>query len=196
MADDIIIDKSIVYIDSENGTYIDTNYYDFYIEVEPFKNVMYIKILDTSVSLDVNGNGTAPALYSGKINSAVINNLDPIYISLNEYNRLLTNNSTNTKIYFDEITLDKSKDYSGYSIASTGGNYARMTFNSAKDISSCGFDIYDPNVYVTNPMIPILKRFNVKLYDKNNNIIKKDGNLERFTMKLCIYHSRKKITMY
>jgi len=35
----------------------------------------------------------------------------------------------------------------------------------------------------------------LKLYDNNNNIISKTDNLNRIVIKLCIYTSRKKITM-
>lgn len=227
MADDIVIDKSIIYIDSDKGIYSDSSKYDFYIDIEPLKNVMYIKILDTNISIDVNGDGNAPK-FSGRINNIDIKNLDPVYISLNNYKRIQTNileintndpttdpdnllydktNKTRTQYlcyYFDEITLDKSKDYSGYNVISQGDNFGRMTFNSSKDVSSSGFDVYDPNVYVINPMEPLLNKFNVKLYNKNNIIINKidtvggvsGTNLDRFTMKIAVYYSRKKITMY
>lgn len=194
MAEEIILDKYIVNIDSANANYNDITKYDFYIDIqEAIKNVMYIKILDNNVLLDAHGTSSP----DGYINGTQITDLDPIYINLNEYDRMTANIGSEYAIKcFDSIIIDKSSKVVEYDVASSSGaTTARLSFSSVKDKNSNGFDVDDPNVFIANPMIPNLIRFNIKLLDKNNNIID-NTNIERFTMKLCIYYSRKKFTMY
>lgn len=194
MTEEIILDKYIVNIDSLNAIYNNNTLYDFYIDIqEPIKNVMYIKILETNIVLDAHGT-TDP---NGYINDLQILDLDPIYINLNEYDRMTANIGTGYAIKcFDSIIIDKSTKIVEYDIASSGGSTsAKLSFSSTKQLNSNGFDVDDPNVFIINPMEPNLKRFNIKLLDKLNRVINKN-NVGRFTMKLCIYYSRKKFTMY
>ena len=193
MGEEIILDKYIVYIDSRNAKYNDNTLYDFYIDIqEPIKNVMYIKIMDTNLLLDIHGTVDP----EGYINNNIILDLDPVFINLNEYDRMTANIDTEYAIKcFDSITLDKSSNTLEYDVLSSIPGPSKLNFSSVKDKNNNGFDVDDPNVFIINPMDPGLKRFNIKLLDKNNNIINND-NIERFTMKLCIYYSRKKFTMY
>lgn len=199
--EDIVLDKYIINIDSDLATYDNTLFYDFYVDIqEPIKNAMFIKILDNNALLDIHSI-TNPN-NAGLINNTQIEDLDSIYIELNGYDRVQANiSSTDIIKCFDIITLDRSKNLEGYYQASSSGTVIARTNNSSvKDYNSNGFDINDPNVFVLNPMEANLKRFNIRLLDKTNNVIDRGGspekNLKRFTMKLCIYYSRKKFTMY
>ena len=198
MSDEIILDKTIIYLDSLNGVYENVNQYDFYIDIqEPIKNAMYIKILDTNLNLSV----YADTINYGIINGTQVNDLDPIYIGLNNYHRVTTKIDNNVDVakFFDVIVIDKSKYISQFLQAHSGNAEVPLNYSSVKDESSNGFDVSDPNVYVLNPMEPNLKRFKIRLVDLKNNIITRNistsSNIHRFTMKICVYSSRKKITM-
>lgn len=171
-----ILDKKIILIDSSKCIFNNSNY-DFYLDIQtPIKDVLFIKIISSTISIST----------ELKINNTNINDLDNIFIYLNDYKRIITNNSnTNDNIfnYFDNILIDTTK----YSNTSTEFNFTNLLASNS--------DITDTSIYVLNPAEPSLKRFNIKLYDNNNNIISKTDNLNRIVIKLCIYTSRKKITM-
>lgn len=172
-----ILDKKIIIIDSTKCVF-NNSYFDFYLDIQtPIKDVLFIKVISSTITLSTHLS----------LNSTNINDQDNVYIYLNDYKRLIVNNSnTNDNIYnyFDNITIDTIK----YSNTATEFNFTNLLATNS--------DITDPSVYVLNPTEPSLKRFNVKIYDNNNNIISSSDNLKRVIIKLCIYTARKKITMF
>ena len=90
--------------------------------------------------------------------------------------------------YFEQINLNLSEKFD---------NVASMTsklvsFKTEYTTTSCS--INDTNTYVLDPIEPNLKRFNVQLLDKTNNVINK-SKISKFNMILCVYSKKKKSTM-
>jgi hypothetical protein len=187
---DEILDKKIVYINSSNSTFLNNLYYDFYFNMmDPILNVVYIKVMKCEVILDPRH----------RLNSNDIKNIDPIFIDVNGYDRFVTSLDTvidryssnmidrqkNIK-YFEQININKIEKYG------TGNVHEAVAFNT--EYSGTGCNINDTNMFVLDPIEPKLRRFNIRLYDKNYNMIDRN-NLSLFTMTLCIYSKRKKVTM-
>lgn len=99
--------------------------------------------------------------------------LDSIYINLNDYNRLIAKKNNNNIYYFDSIIVENSI---------TSGNITIKNDYNTND-----------SIFYLNPIEPQLKRFNIRLYDKNNSIILQN-NLNRFVMKLGVYFNNRKTT--
>lgn len=191
---DITSDYKIVIIDSKNVFYNNTdNNYDFYIIFpEPLKDVYKIKILYDAVSI----------LTSNLIDPIKTNNLDNIYIKLNDYDRVrtslivdvtrehydnktlqttqITTKELNTLNYFDSIMIDLNKIKSNQDINET------TMFNDFNE---------NQGDYFLKPIASQLNRINIQLLDKNNIIISK-SYIIRFVMKLCIYYNTKKISQF
>lgn len=172
-----IFNKSIIYINSSNSIYNNTTDQKFYFDmIDTLKNVVHIKILKSEVLLN-------PSL---TLNNNPIYDTDPIFINVNNYNRISTNINGNNANYFELIQMNLTEKF-GINIPN-----AVISFqNEYKSTSSYTDDI---NTFVLNPIEPNLKRLDIALYDKNNNILSKN-DIKRFNMILCIYHERKKITM-
>lgn len=83
-------DYKIITIDSSNVNYNITNTYDFYMNLdEPLRNVYKINVITILVDVPY----SSPPQFSP---------LDPIYINLNDYNRLIAKkNDGNNLYYFD-----------------------------------------------------------------------------------------------
>jgi hypothetical protein len=99
--------------------------------------------------------------------------LDPIYINFNDYNRLIAKKDNNNIYYFDSIIVENS--------ITTGNTTIKNDYNT------------NDSIYYLNPIEPQLKRFNIRLYDKNNSLILKN-NLNRFVMKIGVYYNNRKTT--
>ena len=183
MANNNTSDYKIILIDSSNVFYTnnDTSKFDFYINFnEPLKDVYKIKILYDAVSF-----------VTAKLNNkTVINdnpeNLDTIYINLNDYDRVRSyiidqnKNSTNYIRCFDSIMIDKNKVKINENISDT------TMFND--------FNTNEGDFYL-NPVESQFNRINITLRDKNNNLITK-SLVDRFVMKLCVYYNTKKISIF
>lgn len=183
---DDIIDKQLIHIDSSsatiNGTYNSSTTQDFYIDIlEPLKNALSISILKANIILNP----------LATLNGNVINDLDPIYIDLNGYHRITTNINKSLVNYFELIPLNLTEKYPLIYIQGT--NNVPFVYAFSNNYQSSGL-ISDSHTFILNPVDPNLKRFNIKLYDKNNKIINK-SDITRFTMTLCVYINRKKLTM-
>lgn len=153
-------DYKIITIDSLNVNYHTTNIYDFYMSLdEPLRNVYKINII--TILADV------PAS-----SSSFFSPLDPIYININDYNRLISKKDNNNIYYFDSLIVEN--------IISS-----RITIKNDYNTND--------NIYNLNPLEPQLNRFNIRLFDKNNQLISKD-NINRIIIKLGIYYNNKKNT--
>jgi hypothetical protein len=180
MANNNTSDYKIILIDSSNVFYTNnnTNNYDFYINFnEPLKDVYKIKILYDAVSF------TTTNLHT---HENLVNNLDNIYINLNDYDRVrsyLINHTENTITnlqYFDSIMIDTNKVKAINQINET------TMFNDFNE---------NEGDYYLNPVVSQFNRINIQLRDKNNVIVTKTL-INRFVMKLCIYYYTKKISQF
>jgi hypothetical protein len=175
MANNNTSDYKIILIDSSNVFYTNnTSNYDFYINFnEPLKDVYKIKILYDAVSF------TTTKLHTHR---NLVNNLDNIYINLNDYDRVrsyLINHTQNTITnlqYFDSIMIDTNKVKAIIDINET------TMFNDFNE---------NEGDYYLNPVVSQFNRINIQLRDKNNVIVTKTL-INRFVMKLCIYYKTKK----
>jgi hypothetical protein len=151
-------DYKIITIDSSYNNFINSNIYDFYMNLdEPLRNVYKINII--TILADI----PSPSSF---------NPLDPIYININEYNRLISKKDNNNLYYFDSLIVE---------------NLITSRITIKNDYNT------NDNVYHLNPLEPQLKRFNIRLYDKNNELIQK-SNINRIIIKLGIYYNNKKDT--
>lgn len=201
MQNEEILDKKILQLTNEGAIYYNNEKNDFYIDiVEPIKNVTHIKILKSSVRLNLsslNGN-------------TVIDN-DPIYISLNDYNRIntyktslevITKNSSNitsnyiTDVHpsFEVLNLNLTTKYliMANSQITEFINLNGLLFENIYTSTSASLN--DTNVYNIIPHEPSLKRINIKIYDKKYNLIDKT-DIKNFEISICVFSNNKKITM-
>jgi hypothetical protein len=153
-------DYKIITIDSSYNNFINSNLYDFYMNLdEPLRNVYKINIITILADIPISS-------------SNIFLPLDPIYININEYNRLISKKDNNNLYYFDSLIVENLIT-------------SRITIKNDYNTSD--------NVYHLNPLEPQLKRFNIRLYDKNNVLIQK-SNINRIIIKLGIYYNNKKET--
>ena len=151
-------DYKIITIDSLYVKYPTTNIYDFYMTLdEPLRNVYKINVITILADVPL---------------SSFFLPLDPIYINLNEYNRLISKKDNNNIYYFDSLIIENTIS-------------SRTTIKNDYNTSD--------NVYYLNPLEPQLNRFNIRLFDKNNQLITKD-NINRIVIKLGVYYNNKKYT--
>ena len=162
--DSLSIDKDhkIIVIDSINAIYPTTGECDFYINLdEPLRNVYKLKILASLANI--------------KNSSTINNDLESIYIDLNNYNRIVAKGSNNNNIYyFDSLIIE--------SAGSSGNSTIKNDYNNA-DIE-----------YPLNPIEPQISRFRIQLYNKNNVLLSTTNDINRYVMKLGIYYNNKKST--
>ena len=161
MSDHLIdCEYKIITIDSASSTYIDNTKQNFYINLdEPLRNVYKINIILAMINISQ----TSPLNVS----------LEPIYINLNDYQRLIAKYNNNNIYYFESIIMENS--------ITSGTISIKNDFNS------------NDTIYYLNPIEPQLKRFQISLYDKENNLIPKE-NINKFVMKLGIYYNNRKTT--
>jgi len=163
-------DYKIICMDSSNSYYTNNSICDFYIDLdEPLRNVFKINII--TILLNIPNNST------------LNNNLETINIDFNNYRRLISKHSTvtdgirNNLYYFDNLIIEKSD-------TSIGGNSTiKNDYNSSDTI------------YFLNPIEPQLKRFNIRLFDKNDLIISK-SKINNFIIKFGVYFNNKKSTRF
>jgi hypothetical protein len=152
-------DYKIITIDSLYVNYPTSNIYDFYMSLdEPLRNVYKINVI--TILADVP-------------QSSFFLPLDPIYVNINDYNRLISKKNDNNNIYyFDSLIIENTIS-------------SRITIKN--DYNS------NDNTFYLNPLEPQLNRFNIRLFDKNNQLITKD-NINRIVIKLGVYYNNKKYT--
>uniref|UniRef100_A0A6C0IAW5 Uncharacterized protein n=1 Tax=viral metagenome TaxID=1070528 RepID=A0A6C0IAW5_9ZZZZ len=181
-------DKIILNLNSSNCLMFNAAETNFYINlVEPIKNVIYIKILKSSIVSTTSIKNT-PLSYE---------KYDPIYITLNDYDRSnsyikgtqvitsnfvidgVANTSTTTNTIFD---CAKYFDLIPYSYAE----------NSDISYSQTSSDWTDPSVYVLNPPEQILRRLNIQFRDKFFKLFN-TSILTHFNLSICIYFIKNRV---
>lgn len=161
-------DKVVINLNNHNCLTPDATKTSFYVNlIEPIKNVVYVKIIRSSI-LTTNAMKNAPLSYV---------RYEPIYITLNDYNRsvsYINNNGTfNYANYFDLIPY---------------------SFDNFSDIaySQAAFDWSDPSVYILNPPEQSLKRLNVEFRDKTFNLFDTTV-LTHFNLSICVYYIKNRV---
>jgi len=153
-------DYKIITIDSSFVNFINSNFYDFYMVLdEPLRNVYKINVITILVNVP-------------QSSSSIFLPLDPIYININDYNRLISRKENNNLYYFDSVIVENEIS-------------SRITIKNDYNTND--------NIYYLNPLEPQLNRFNIRLFDKNNQLINKT-NINRIIIKLGIYYNNKKYT--
>jgi hypothetical protein len=188
---------------------------------QPIRNAVYIKIMRTAIVLkkpEVVVEGIAPTL---QVNGEYILDDDAIYISMNNYNRISTviKQTYSENVVIDVDTDDKGNkieikeiqsvtkptvfeyfDVIHTNIASTFALFNKNTISIEVDIPTAlfkneyqqsAFDPNDTSVYILNPIEPSLKRFNIELRDKKNQLLK-TSEIASFKMTICVYSKQKK----
>ena len=161
-------DYKIITIDSKCADYYNTTVCDFYVNLdEPLRNVYKFNVI--TELLNIPNNSTLNVV------------LDPIYINLNNMNRLIGKDKLNNKITKYNINAFDSLIIENTIASGDGGNTTLKNDYNSSD-----------TVYYLNPQEPQLSRFNIKLYDKNNLIIP-ITSINRFVMKIGVYYNNKKL---
>ena len=180
MIDEDKLNKTVIYINSLNSKFLNNTNFEFtYNIIEPIRNALYIKIMRSEVFLNP----------TNQINSNTIEDGDPIYISIKNHDRMcITIKDIDNVKCFEYILLNISEKF--------GINTTPNKVISFKtEYTSPGCHANDVNIITLNPVMPLLSKFEIILYDKNFNIIPKT-DIAKFGMTLCIYHSRRKSTQY
>lgn len=188
MQEESILDKKIINLTNDGARFYSSTKNDFYIDIlEPIKNVTHIKLLKTSIR---------PNLTS--INGTPIVDNDPIYISLNDYDRIST-----VKIVDDKATIYKSFEILNLNLTNkylTMANSQIDTLITTNGLlfeniyTSTTTDLNDTSVYNIIPHEPSLLRFNIKIYDKDHELINIE-DIKNFEMLICVFSNNKKVTM-
>lgn len=172
-----ICNYKIILIDSSNVIYnSNSNIYDFHIRLaDNIRDVYKIKVLYDAISFQT----------SNLTDAAKTQNLDNIYINLNDYDRVKSsiitiNNELINIRAFDSIMIDFNK------IKAVNNVNETTMYN---DFNENEGDFY------LQPIEANFNRINIKLLDKNNNVVTK-SYVSRFVMKLCIYYNTKKISQF
>jgi hypothetical protein len=174
-------DKIVINLNSSNCLPVNENITNYYINLpEPLKNIIYIKIINASI-LSTNS----------IISTLSYNKNDPIYISINDYDRSISYNKrthvTTSNYWIDNVRygLDTSnivfdpKKYFDV-IQYSGSDYSDRSY------SLSSFDWTDPTVYILNPPDPNLRRFNIEIRDKNFDLFE-TSILQDFNLSFCAY---------
>lgn len=181
-------DYKIIVIDSSVSKFVNNGLCEFYIDLdEPLRNVYKIKIITILANI-----------YNSSVK--LNNDLESIYIDLNNYNRLISKklgtqiNTYKTKegdnivtrisevekyfnlYYFDSLIIESKNP------SDTGYTTIKNDYNNA-DIE-----------YFINPIEPQLNKFTIRLFDKTNNLLNTSSDIKRFIMKLGIYYNNRKTT--
>lgn len=103
---------------------------------------------------------------------------------MNDCKRVSTIINGNRTDFFDMILLN---------INDKNVNLTEQGFGNTNTTS---FNINDPSVYIYNPIQSNIKTFQFELYDKNNNLLKIGSEILRFSITLCIYDYKRKVSQY
>lgn len=176
---DIEFDKNIIELDSEKGVFNDNIYCDLSFDIlDSIRNVIYIKIIKCSVivkPLDALNNGS------------YIDNGDSVYFAVNDYSRITAMLNESIHRIFETVDIDLTQTYN---ITADTNYESTKGILYSKEYSQL-FHKDDISVYKLNPIEPVLKRFNVVIYDKNGEKMARD-DIVRFKILLCVYSNNKK----
>src|SRR5210317_2663647 len=94
-------EKRIIYISSDNSNFISDSKFNIVFDLaETMKDVAYIKVMRSEITINVTGIDTT------LINDINIRDSDPVFITLNDYNRISTRVGDNTIKFFDLININ------------------------------------------------------------------------------------------
>lgn len=177
---DETLDKTLVYINSSYSNVAESfNSSDFkfsYNLIEPIKDAMYL----LNVKVEILLNTSIP------LNGEYIEDGDPIFFRLNDYHKLVANVNGDNVRCFDYISMNLTDKFG----ADDPPNKNVLFINEITSAEYCANDI---NTYVINPVEPNFKRVDISLHDKNFKPVPKDF-IKKFTILLCVYHNRRKLT--
>jgi hypothetical protein len=183
-------DKIVINLNSDNCLK-NASDLSYYINLsEPLKNVVYIKMLKASVK-------------TGNLSSLSYEKFDPIYISLNDYDRSLsykilteiTRDTRTDKSAGGLVTVTELSTYSSNIVFNTfnyfdliqySGTDNTLTVYSDISYTQTSFDWTDPSVYILNPPEQNLKRLNIQIKGKNFAPFT-NSQLLNFNLSICIY---------
>ena len=182
-------EKRIIYISSDNCKSLsETQFIKSFDMVDVIKDVACIKLIKSEIALTTDASGKL------KINDSDIKNDDPIFVNVNNYDRILTSvydsvtdESTVFK-FFDKIHMNLNDKYLDNSVPLNTTVYFKNA-SSTHTFGPCNSDIF----VLRNDNT--IRRFVISLHDKNNQIIKK-GDVDKFTFEICLYFSRKKVSQF
>ena len=132
------LDKTVIYINSDNSRSGSSACSFVYDLVEPFKDVVYIKAMKTEVFAK----------------HAQFADGDPVFVKLNDYKRMSTVIAGNATKFFETVSIDIS-DKSSTSLANE--------IVSFKKDSSTSFHKCDPNLYVFKPIEANIKTLTIDM---------------------------------
>jgi hypothetical protein len=172
-------DKIILSIDGKSCLSTNSAKSSYYLDLlEPLRNVVYIKILNAKIM----HNSSITSLYNYVI-------YDPIYISINDYNRskaylkkinIISANTSNILLnsveYFDSL----------YYGSDGSGDVSLISYTQSS------FDWTDPTVYILNPPEPNLRRLNIEIKDKTFNLFN-TTTVTNFNLTICIYFMKNRV---
>lgn len=177
MFQDDIMNKTILYINNNNATMSNDKSFSYNL-LESIKDVACIKIIKSEIILiPSNGLGT---------NNNLPQSGDPIFVKMNDFKRISSVINGNNVKFFDVITLNVSD------------KNANVLQHSFANNSSSTFNINDPSVHIFNPVESNITTLKFELYDKHNNILEvgDDKQIKSFSIILCIYDYKRKLSQY
>lgn len=161
-------DKIIISIDAGSCSSTNPDKTMYYLDLlEPLRNVVYIKILNARIAHNPN---TASQYNYTKY--------DPIYISINDYNR--------SKAYLKKSDLSTTVLQYFDSVPFNGGDFSLISYTQSS------FDWSDPTVYILNPPEPNLRRLDIEIKDKTFNLFN-TATLTNFNLTICIYFMKNRV---
>jgi len=161
-------DKTLLYINSNNGIFDLTNF-KFYIKFdETIKNPIAIKFIDATIITNI--------LYTHG---------DEFYITLNDIERSTTfikdqQNNINICKYFEMIPFFEEP-------------YGNAKWKSMLSRGTGTTNWSDSGIYVLNPVVPRIDRFVIEVKDKNFNPIP-IANIDSIKLNICVYTIKKNLT--
>lgn len=191
--DDEILDKTLVHIDSSFVDFQGQDKWIFNINLlEPLRDVVYIMILKTEITLIKNKKAQEPNEVF-RINDVEFGTnthgieIYPIHVHINDFKRhscVVSKNENEKHIakYFEHIPVNINSALASTQNIATFGNQTFATFHRNNQ-----------NVHVLNPIEPNLQRLNFELRDKYDDPIDK-SNISHFNMTLCIYQNSRRIS--
>ena len=137
-------------------------------DIEPIHNVLAIKHVLTYAT--INRTGTTPDIQN-------------IIIKINDFNLKTIISKNKTNLIFNNLIFKNNEQYA-------------FKHNQHNDTGIITDFRIDPDNYVCNPILNKLDKLNISFYELNESTGDLDEvQLKEINIELCIYSSRKKLTM-
>ena len=160
------IDKHVIIVNGSNTNNIT-------IDIEPIKNVLSIKHVEINALLNTTAEQLSPT------------DIKKVYIFLNDYK---------LKTLYDNNEHNLGTPVFGNLVFKPDASHTTYQADSVNSGIISDFRADNQN-YVFNPMLGELNRLNISFKEYNNDGELVDIALKEFSMELCIYSSRAKLTM-